>query len=88
MMFDAQNFSVVVVTGKAWDKLGDNGIFYSYAWRNKNQKLSEKAQKDKAVDVKDELLGEHVMLTLSLIHIWSVKSKTCKGSDDSDRESL
>jgi ABC-type transport system, involved in lipoprotein release, permease component len=63
MMFDAQNFSVAVITGKAWDKLGDNGIFYSYAWRNKNQKLSEKAQKDKAVDVKDELLDEHAMLT-------------------------
>ena len=63
MMFDAQNFSVVLVTDKAWDKLGDNGIVYSYAWRNNNQKLSEKVQKDKAVDVKNGLIEKHVMLS-------------------------
>lgn len=62
MMFDAQKFTVAIVTDGAWDDLGDNGIVYSYAWRNKDQKLSEKAQKDKAVDIKDELIGKHVML--------------------------
>ena len=63
MMFDAQNFSVALVSDKAWDELGDNGIVYSYAWRNNDQKLSEKDQKDKAVDVKDELIKKRVMLS-------------------------
>lgn len=63
MMFDAQKFTVAVVTDEAWDELEDNGIVYSYAWRNNDQKLSEKEQKDKAVDVKDELIEKRVMLS-------------------------
>ncbi|WP_314933189.1 FtsX-like permease family protein [Mogibacterium timidum] len=61
-VFDAQNFSVVIVSDEAWNEIGDDGIVYSYAWRNNNQSLSDKKQKDKAEDIKDELL-QRVLLS-------------------------
>jgi putative ABC transport system permease protein len=34
MMFDANKFSVAIVSGKAFNALGSGGLHYCYAWRN------------------------------------------------------
>lgn len=54
-MFDANDFTVAVVTEEAWKAMGKGGIKYCYAWRNNDQTLSDKAQKDKGEDIADLL---------------------------------
>ncbi len=52
MMFDANKFTVALVTEGAFEELGESGLHYCYAWRNDDQSLSEPEQEEKA----DELL--------------------------------
>lgn len=51
MMFDANHFTVALVTDSAWNQMNNGGIKYCYAWRNKNQRLTDKQQRDKGEDI-------------------------------------
>lgn len=62
MMFDARKFTVAVVSDTAWDRLNNAGINYQYAWRNDNQKLSDKEQRDKSESIKEDLV-KYTILT-------------------------
>ncbi len=42
MMFDAQKFTVAIVTDKEFDSLEKSGLHYSYSWKNNKSNLSEK----------------------------------------------
>ena len=53
MMFDANKFTVALVTEHAFDKFGDAGLKKCYAWVNDDAALSDKKQEDKANDIKD-----------------------------------
>lgn len=51
MMFDANRFTVSVVTREAFDEMDDAGLNYCYAWKNGETDLTEKEQYDKAADI-------------------------------------
>ncbi|MBQ6622451.1 MAG: ABC transporter permease [Mogibacterium sp.] len=55
MMFDANHFTVAVVTDAAWDAMDDNGLRHCYAWRNIDQTLDDDAQRDLSDEIRDEL---------------------------------
>jgi putative ABC transport system permease protein len=57
-MFDANHFTVALVTDSAWEKMGDGGLKYNYAWRNNDQSLSDKEQQDKAENIGKILASE------------------------------
>ena len=61
MMFDANKFTVALVTEHAFDKFGDAGLKKCYAWVNDDAALSDKEQEDKANDIKDIIKKEAVM---------------------------
>lgn len=52
MMFDAQKFSIALVTQETFDSLGDNGIHYCYAWRYNDKALKD----DEKNEIAEELL--------------------------------
>ena len=51
MMFDANHFSVSIVTDAEWNNLSTAGIKYCYAWRNNDQTLTDKEQQDKSEEI-------------------------------------
>lgn len=51
MMFDANRFTVSLVTQEAFDDLDDTGLKYCYAWKNGETGLSEQEEYDKAEDI-------------------------------------
>lgn len=61
MMFDAQKFTVAVVTEDSFEKMDQGKIHYCYSWRN-TEKLSEKKSSEKAEDLL-EILGQKAVLT-------------------------
>lgn len=61
MMFDANKFTVALVTEHAFDKFGDAGLKKCYAWVNDDVALSDKEQEDKANDIKDIIKKKAVM---------------------------
>lgn len=62
MMFDANKFTVALVTDADFDALGDAGLHYCYAWRNHEQNLSETEQKEKSDEIL-QLLAQTAVLT-------------------------
>ena len=44
MMFNASKFTVAMVTQKCFDGMGQWGLVYCYAWRNRDQSLDKKAR--------------------------------------------
>lgn len=62
MMFDANKFTVSMVTESAFDDLNDVGLHYTYAWLNNDTTLSDDAQKDKADELK-KVIAKNAMLT-------------------------
>lgn len=50
MMFDANKFTIAIVTDKAFDSMSDTGLKYTYAWTN-NKKLFDEESKDKSDDL-------------------------------------
>ena len=45
LMFDAQNFTVAVVTPEAFNRISDNNLKYCYAWKYDNTSLTDKEKK-------------------------------------------
>lgn len=62
MMFDANKFTVAIVTEKEYDALSDAGLEYCYAWRNEDNSLDDDKQKDKADDIM-EYIAKRAVLT-------------------------
>ena len=61
LMFDAQNFTVAVVTPEAFNRISDNNLKYCYAWKYDNISLTDKEKKDKSDDIKTFLAKNAVM---------------------------
>ena len=61
LMFDAQNFTVAVVTPEAFNRISDNNLKYCYAWKYDNTSLTDKEKKDKSDDIKTFLAKNAVM---------------------------
>lgn len=57
-MFDANHFTVALVTDTAWAQMGNGGLKYNYAWRNNDQSLGNKQQRDKGEDIVKILASE------------------------------
>ena len=55
MMFDAQKFTISMVTDEAFESLSDVGIRYCYAWVNNDKTLSVTEQQDKAMDIAESV---------------------------------
>lgn len=51
MMFDAQNFSVAMVTEEAFENLKKEQMHYQYSWTQKEKKLTEKEKNERAEDI-------------------------------------
>lgn len=51
MMFDANKFTVAIVTDEAFSALGDVNLRYNYAWRNNDQTLTDSEQRTEAADL-------------------------------------
>jgi len=62
MMFDANKFTVALVTKNEFDDLSEAGTEYCYAWRNSDNSLSDDKQKDKADDIV-KYIAERAVLT-------------------------
>lgn len=61
LMFDAQNFTVAVVTPEAFNRISNNNLKYCYAWKYDNTSLTDKEKKDKSDDIKTFLAKNTVM---------------------------
>lgn len=61
MMFNASAFSIALVTDAQYQKLGSGGLVYCYAWRYKDQSLSDDEQRRRADDLM-EVVYENSML--------------------------
>lgn len=62
MMFDAQKFSVALVTGDVFSSLTDSNLHYSYSWTDNDKSLTDEQKSDKADDVL-KILGENTQVT-------------------------
>ena len=63
MMFNANKFTVAIVTDKAFDEIAeDKRIEYTYAWRNHDDSLDDEGMKNKGDDIM-EYLADKTMLT-------------------------
>ena len=76
MMFDANKFTVAMVTKKGFERFSDDELHYCYAYRWNYLGYSEQKASDKSDDVKDilketGLLTDFVKASLSLIHIYN-----------------
>lgn len=50
LMFDANHFSIGIMTNDGWDSIGNEHLHYCYAWHN-NKNLSDKRQVEKGKDI-------------------------------------
>ncbi|NLT08715.1 MAG: FtsX-like permease family protein, partial [Ruminococcus sp.] len=55
MMFDANKFTVCMVSENDFAALGESGLEYEYAWLNNDDSLSDDSQKELADDIMKEL---------------------------------
>lgn len=62
LMFDAQNFTVAVVTPEAFNRISNNNLKYCYAWKYDNTSLTDKEKKDKSDDIKT-FLAKNALMT-------------------------
>jgi putative ABC transport system permease protein len=61
MMFDAQNFTVAVVTDNAFDKISDKHLHYCYSYTFNDSSLTEQQKHDKNTDLKELIAKNAVM---------------------------
>ena len=61
MMFDANKFTIALVTEDAFEQFGDAGLHKCYAWVNDDTALSDQKQKEKADDIKDIIKKQAIM---------------------------
>lgn len=61
MMFDANKFTIALVTEDAFEQFGDAGLHKCYAWVNDDTALSDQKQKEKADDIKDIIKKQEIM---------------------------
>lgn len=61
MMFDANKFTIALVTKDAFEQFGDAGLHKCYAWVNDDTALSDQKQKEKADDIKDIIKKQAIM---------------------------
>lgn len=62
MMFDANKFTVALITPDDFEALSESGLEYTYAWRNKDNSLDDEAQKDKAEEIM-KYIAQRAVLT-------------------------
>lgn len=58
MMFDAQKFSVAMVTEEAFENLKKEQLHYQYSWTQKQENLTEKEKNDRAEDILKILISQ------------------------------
>ncbi len=58
MMFNANHFSVGLVTEEGFDGLGTGGLSYCYVWYNDDRSLDLKERNEKAEDIKDVIVRD------------------------------
>ncbi len=61
MMFDANKFTVSVVTDSTFENMGDAGLKYTYAWTNNDSDMTDAKQKDKAEAFMEHISREAVL---------------------------
>ncbi len=61
LVFDANRFTVALVTEKAFDKISNKGLKYCYAWVNKDTTLSDGEQKEKADEIKEIIMNKALL---------------------------
>lgn len=61
LMFNAQDFTVALVTEDGFDRISDNHIFYCYSWIFDDASLSDKEMNDKSDDLKKLIASNAVM---------------------------
>lgn len=84
LMFDADNFTIATVTAKTFDSIKDGDLVYNYAWRCKDQSLTDKQKNEIAQDVQDQI-AETRMVT-DYLKRWDNQAITFTGNDlGSDR---
>ena len=62
MLFDTNKFTVALVTDNDFDSLGDAGLEYCYAWRDRDNSMDYTAQKEKADDIA-KFIAERAVIT-------------------------
>ena len=83
MMFDANNFTVSMVTDEQFNAFSNAGFQYCYAWRNEDQELTENEQQTKAEDLMD-VVYENALLGADVSFgtvIWNGLMGSFPGSD-------
>lgn len=85
MMFDANKFTVAIVTDADFDAIDEN-LVYCYAWRNNDQSLSKNARHDKAEEV-ESAVSANAELT-DLIERDSNQAITFTGEDMGSDKSM
>lgn len=55
MMFDANKFTVAVVTEKTFESLGEGGLHYCYAWQNQEKDMTKKQRGNLYERLQDDL---------------------------------
>lgn len=63
MMFDANKFSVALVTDNAFNNFEMAGMRYTYAWVNNDKTLTDSQQLDNAYDIIMKAVSEKAVLT-------------------------
>ena len=61
LMFNAQTFTVALVTEEGFDRLPDSHTTYCYAWTFNDESLSENEKFDKSNDLKEEIAKNALM---------------------------
>ena len=61
LMFNAQTFTVALVTEEGYDRLPDSHITYCYAWTFNDESLSDNDKYDKSNDLKEEIAKNALM---------------------------
>lgn len=62
MMFDANKFTVALVTEESFEDMSEAGLRYCYAWVNDDKGLSEEEQQEKADDIR-KTISQTALLT-------------------------
>ncbi len=86
MMFDSIHFSVAVMTGEGFERLGENNLFYCYAWKYPEEPEDDAAEKILSDDLL-ETLNEKTVLT-SYIPRYSNKAINFTGEDMSGDKAM
>ncbi|MBQ9014646.1 MAG: ABC transporter permease [Firmicutes bacterium] len=90
MMFNASAFSIALVTKEQFESFGNGGLVYSYAWRYKDQTLTDDEQRTRAEDLM-ETVYENSMLgadTAWSPMVWNMLLSADAFDDGGDLETI